>query len=149
MLGWEQKKLTSSEWKQVLERKLIPALQEMRAACGIKLTGEDADLEKRSFPMRELWNVLQKARGEPNERQKKPLTIKEYGEIYRFLCKVRLDTWRALADELPRSHTSAARALLDIHELDMLAAGLDDELNDDNPLHRWFELSRKRKGFEE
>jgi len=148
MLQWAQNKLSSAEWKQVLERKLIPSLEQMRIACGLKLTGQDEPLEKRNFPMSEYWSLLRKTPGEPKGHDQKPLTIKEYGEFYRFLSKVRLDTWRALADELPKSHAFAARAMMDIHELDMLAAGLDDELNDDNPLYRWFELSRKRKGFE-
>ena len=53
-------------------------------------------------------------RGEVHERDRKPLTLKEYGDMYRFLCKVRVDTWRALADELNERYPIAVRALLDL-----------------------------------
>ena len=62
-----------------------------------------------------------------------------------FLCKLRVDTWRALADELSVKDLFAARALLDNHELDLLASGLDHSVNEDNPLCRWLESSRGRR----
>jgi hypothetical protein len=34
------------------------------------------------------------------------------------------------------------RALLDHRELEVLYAAFDDEVNEDNPLHRWFDLTR-------
>ncbi|HKB38343.1 MAG TPA: carbohydrate binding domain-containing protein, partial [Gemmataceae bacterium] len=64
----------------------------------------------------------------------------EYGKAYRMLCKVRLDTWRALAKDLPGNRVLIVRALMDDHELNALFTALDDEVNEDNPLHRWFEL---------
>jgi hypothetical protein len=144
MLQWEQDKLTSAQFSQALQSRLIPALQEMRASHNLKFTGELAEMEKHSFTMPEFWKALRSKRGEAHERDRKPLTLQEFGEMYRFVCKVRVDTWRALADELNDKHPVAVRALLDNHELDMLASALDDEVNEDNPLCRWFE--RRRSG---
>jgi hypothetical protein len=56
--------------------------------------------QKHSFTMPEFWKVLRSKRGEVNERHSKPLTLQEYGDLHRFLCKVRVDTWRALAQAL-------------------------------------------------
>jgi rhomboid protease GluP len=142
LLQWEQGRLTSAQFSQALQSRLIPALQEMRASHDLKFTGEHAEMEKHSFTMPEFWKVLRSKRGEVNERDEKPLTLKEYGDMYRFVCKVRVDTWRALADELNDRYPFAVRALLDNHELDMLASALDHEVNEDNPLYRWFERTR-------
>jgi rhomboid protease GluP len=142
MLQWEQDKLTSAQFSQALQSRLIPALQEMRASHNLKFTGELAEMEQHSFTMPEFWKVLRSKRGEANERDRKPLTPQEYGDMYRFVCKVRVDTWRALADELNDRHPVAVRAVLDNHELDMLASALDHEVNEDNPLYRWSEWRR-------
>jgi rhomboid protease GluP len=142
MLQWEQHKLTSAQFSQALQSRLIPALQEMRAACNLKLTGEVAEMEKQSFPMQEFWKALRSMRGRVTERDRKPLTLEEYGDMYRLLSKVRVDTWRAMADELNDKHPFVVRALLDNHELEVLYAALDDEVNEGNPLYRWFELRR-------
>ncbi|HEY7426097.1 MAG TPA: rhomboid family intramembrane serine protease [Gemmataceae bacterium] len=149
MLQWEQNKLTNAECSQALQSRLIPALQEMRAAHNFKLTGKLAEMEKQSFSMQEFWKVLRSMRGEVKERDRKPLTLEKYGDMYRFLCKVRVDTWRAMADELNSKYPFAARALLDNRELDMLASGLDHRINEDNPLYRWFEFSRGRRQFDD
>jgi hypothetical protein len=149
LLQWEENKLTSAEWSRALQSRLIPALQEMRAVHDLKLTGELAEMEKHSFSMQEFWKVRRSMRGDVKERDKKPFTLKDYGESYRFLCKVRVDTWRALADELNGQHPFAARALLDIHELDLLAADLDERVNEDNPLYRWLESLRGRRQLED
>jgi membrane associated rhomboid family serine protease len=142
LLQWEQDRLTSAQFSQALQSRLIPALQEMRASHNLKFTGELAEMEKHSVTMPEFWKVLRSKRGEVHERDRKPLTLQEYGDRHRFVCKVRVDTWRALADELNDRHPFAVRALLDNHELDMLASSLDHEANEDNPLYRWFELRR-------
>jgi membrane associated rhomboid family serine protease len=142
ILQWEQDKLTSAECSQALQSRLIPALQEMRATHNLTFTGESAEIEKHSFTMPEFWKELRSKRGEVKERERKPLTLQEYGDMYRFVCKVRVDTWCALADELNDRFPFAVRALLDNHELDMLASALDDEVNEDNPLYRWFERTR-------
>jgi rhomboid protease GluP len=148
LLQWEQHKLTNAEFAQALQSRLIPALQEMRTAHGLKLTGELAEMEKHSFSMQDLWKVRRSKRGEVEERDRN-LTLQEYGDMYRFLCKVRIDTWRALADELNVKYPFAARALLDNHELDLLASGLDQSVNEDNPLYRWLELSRGHRQFDD
>jgi membrane associated rhomboid family serine protease len=139
ILQWEQDKLTSAECSQALQSRLIPALQEMRTTHNLKFTDE---MEKHSFTMPEFWKELRSMRGEVHERDRKPLTLKEYGDMYRIVCKVRVDTWRALADELNDRYPFAVRALLDNHELDMLASALDHDVNEDNPLYRWFERTR-------
>jgi rhomboid protease GluP len=139
---WEQRKITSVQWKRVLEKKLIPAWQELRSSCGLTFTGKLAELEKHSFSMQDFWSELRARRGEREVRDEKPLTVEEYGTMYSLLTKVRLDTWRALAHDLPGDHFLIARTLLDEHELGLLYAGLDDEVNEDNPLYRWFELRR-------
>jgi rhomboid protease GluP len=149
MLRWEQHKLTSAECSRALQSRLIPALQEMRAAHNLKLTGELAEMEKHSFSMQEFWKMLRSRRGEVKESDRKPLTLKEYCDMYRFLRKMRLDTWRAIADELNGKHPFPARALLDNHELDMLSSSLDHRMNEDNPLYRWFELVRGRRQFDD
>jgi hypothetical protein len=139
---WEEGKITSAEWKRVLEKTLIPAWQDTRSSCGLKLTGELAELEQHNFSMQDFWSELRSMRGEPKAHDEKPLTVEEYGNRYRLLCKIRLDTWRALASDLPGNHLLMARALLDHHELEVLYAALDGEVNEDNPLYRWFELTR-------
>ena len=139
---WQHGKITSAEWKRLLENTLIPAWQDARSSYGLKLTGELADWEQRTYSMQEYWN---EERSRPRERKahpEKPLTIEEYGKTYGFLWKVRLDTWRALANDLPGNRHLTVRTLLDDRELDLLFAGLDDELNEDNPLYRWIELTR-------
>jgi len=88
-------------------------------------------------------------RGELKDKDKKPLTLQEYGDAQRFFCRVRIDTWRALADELNSNHPFAARALMDNHELDMLSAGLDHAANEDNPMYRWLELWRRRQNLDD
>jgi rhomboid protease GluP len=142
---WEQHKLTDEECSRALQSRLIPSLQEMRAAYNLKLTPDFPEMEKHSFSMQEFWKVRRTRRGDVKERDKKPFTLKDYGEMYRFLCKVRVDTWRALADELNGQHPYAARAVLDVHELDLLAADLDERVNEDNPLYRWLESARGRR----
>jgi rhomboid protease GluP len=148
---WEQGKFTSAEWKDELEKKLIPAWQDARSSCGLKLTGELAELEQHSFTMQDFWSALRSMRGEPKSRDEKPLTVEEYGKMYCLLCKVRLDTWRALANDLPGSRVLTVRALMDERELELLFAALDDEVNEDNPLYRWFESTRRgsRRGGKE
>ena len=146
---WEQGKMTSAKWKDVLEKKLIPAWQDARSSCGLKLTGELAELEQHSFSMRDFWSALASMRGELKSRDKKPLTIEEYGKTYSLLCKVRLDTWRALANDLPGDHLLMVRALMDDRELESLVAALDDEVNEDNPLYRWFEVTRTGRRLDE
>jgi membrane associated rhomboid family serine protease len=140
---WEQGKLTSAEWKRVLDKSLIPAWEDTRSSCGLKLTGKLAELEKHSFTMQDFWNALRSLRSESKTHDDKPLTAKEYGKMYCLLGKVRLDTWRALANDLPGNRLLMVRTPMDLHELEVLFAGLDDEVNEDNPLYRWFELTRK------
>src|SRR5262249_19299421 len=144
-----RKKLTNAELQRELQSILIPALQELRAANGLTLTGELAEMEKRNFSMHDFWEAMRSIRGEPNVKDEKPLTIEEYGEMQRLLYKVRLDTWRALADEMKNNHPFAVRALMDDRELDLLFAALDDDVNEANPLYRWFESSRKGQRFDE
>jgi rhomboid protease GluP len=139
---WERGEITGAEWKLLLEKTLIPALQEARSSCSLKLTGDLADLEKQPLSMQDFWKDLRSTRGEPKSHDEKPLTIEEYGKAYSLLWKVRVDTWRALADDLPGNHALMLRAILDEHELDLLCLALDDEVNEDNPLFRWFELRR-------
>jgi membrane associated rhomboid family serine protease len=139
---WEQGKITSAQWKQVLQETLIPAWQGVRSSCGLELTGDLAELEQRRFTMQDFWSALRSLRGESKPHDDRPLTIAEYGKRYRLLCKVRLDTWRALANDLPGNRALMVRALMDDHELDLLFAALDDEVNEDNPLYRWFESRR-------
>jgi rhomboid protease GluP len=139
---WEQGKITSTEWKDVLEKKLIPAWQDARSSCGLKLTGELAELEQRDFSMQDFWSAARSVRGELKSQDEKPITIEEYGKTYRLLCKIRLDSWRALAKDLPGNHLLILRALLDHHELELLCDALDDDVNEDNPLYGWFELTR-------
>jgi membrane associated rhomboid family serine protease len=139
---WEQGKITSARWKQVLQETLIPAWEDIRSSCGLKLTGDLAELEQRRFTMQDFWSALRSLRGESKPHDDRPLTIAEYGKRYCLLCKVRLDTWRALANDLPGNRALMVRALMDDHELDLLFAALDDEVNEDNPLYRWFESRR-------
>ncbi len=141
LLRWERGKITSAEWKQLLEKTLIPAMQDARSSGGLKFP-DLADLEKHTLSMQDYWKDLRSTRGEPKAHDEKPLTIDEYGKAYSVLWKVRVDTWRALADDLPGNHALMLRALLDEHELQLLCAALDDEVNEDNPLFRWFELRR-------
>jgi rhomboid protease GluP len=139
---WERGEITGAEWKQLLEKTLVPALQEARSSCGLKFTGDLADLEKQPLSMQDYWKDLRATRGEPKSHDEKPLTIEEYGKAYSLLWKVRVDTWRALADDLPGNHALMLRAILDEHELNLLCLALDDEVNEDNLLFRWFELKR-------
>jgi rhomboid protease GluP len=139
---WKHGKITSAEWKQLLEKTLIPALQEARSSAGFTFSGEDAELEKHNLSMQDYWKELRSTRDEPQAHDEKPLTIEEYGKALRLLWKLRVDTWRAVADDLLGNHALMLRAILDERELDLLCLALDDELNEDNPLHRWFELTR-------
>ncbi len=146
---WEQGKLTGAEWKDVLEKKLIPAWQDARSSCGLKFTGELADLEKHDFSMQDFWSALRSMPGELRAHDEKPLTIEQYGKAYRLLAKVRLDTWRALAKDLPGDHLLTVRAVMDEHELELLCDALDEGVNEDNPLFRWFELTRTGRRLDE
>jgi hypothetical protein len=148
---WEQGKMTSAKWKDVLEKKLIPAWQDARSSCGLKLTGELAEREQRDFSMQDFWGAARSVRGEPKSRDEKPITVEEYGRMYRLLGKIRLDSWRALAKDLPGNHLSMVRALLDDRELELLCEALDDDVNEDDPLYRWFEGRRgvARRGGKE
>jgi rhomboid protease GluP len=140
---WKQGQITSVEWKLLLEKTLVPALQEARSSSpGLKLTGDLAKLEKHPLSMQDYWSDQRAARGKPRAHDDRPLTIEEYGQAYSLLLKVRVDTWRALADDLPGNHVLVLRALLDERELELLCVALDDEVNEDNPLFRWFELRR-------
>ncbi len=139
---WEKGKISSTEWKLVLENTLIPAWQEVRSSCGLKLTGKLAELEQQRFTMQEFWSAARAAQGKGTEGEDKPLTMEEYTKSFSLHSKLRLDTWRALAKDLPGSHLLMIRALLDDHELQLLCAALDDEVNEDNPLYNWFEMRR-------
>jgi membrane associated rhomboid family serine protease len=139
---WEEGRITGAEWKRELEQSLLPACQDARSSSGLKLTGELAELEQHSFTMQDFWKELRSLRVPSGPHDDGPLTIEEYGKMYRLLCKVRLDTWRALADDLPGNRVLVVRSLLDDHELRAMFAGLDDQMNEDNPLYRWFEMRR-------
>src|SRR5262249_11078754 len=110
---WEQGKISGTEWKLVLENTLIPAWQEVRSSCGLKLTGKLAELEQQRFTMQEFWSAARAAQGTGLESEDKPLTIEEYSKSFSLHFKLRLDTWRALAQDLPGSHLVMTRALLD------------------------------------
>jgi rhomboid protease GluP len=142
---WEQGKISSTEWKLVLENTIIPAWEEVRSSCGLKLTGEFAELEQQRFTMQEFWSAARAAQGKGTESEPKPLTIEEFSKSFSLHSKIRLDTWRALANGLPGSHLLMVRALMDDHELQLLCAALDDELNEDNPLYTWFEMRRRSR----
>jgi rhomboid protease GluP len=142
---WEEGKMTSAEWKRVLEKDLIPAWQDVRSSCGLTFTGELAEMEKHNLSIQDFWSDLRSMRGERKAHDEKPLTVEEYGKAYCLLCKIRLDTWRALASDLPGDHVFMLRTLMDTHELEMLFAALDAEVNEDNPLYRWFEVTRGRR----
>jgi rhomboid protease GluP len=139
---WEQGKISSTEWKLVLENTLIPAWQEVRSSCGLKLTGKLAELEQQNFTMQEFWSATRSAQGKGTGSAAKPLTIEEYSKSYSLHSKLRLNTWRALARDLPGNHLLTIRALMDDRELELLSAALDDEVNEDNPLFNWFEMRR-------
>jgi hypothetical protein len=140
---WEEGTITDAEWKQQLDQRLIPAWQDARTSLGLKLTGDLAELEGRNFSMQEFWNALRAVGEERKTHDDGPLTVEEYGKMYRLLGKVRLDTWRALANDLPSNRIMMVRALLDAHELEVLYAAFDARVNEDNPLHRWFDLRRR------
>jgi rhomboid protease GluP len=149
VLQWKQKKMTSTEWKRLLESKLIPELQEMRAAHHLTLTGQLAGLERHDFSMQEFWNELRTLRGKLEPHDDRPLTAEEGLNLRRIICKVRLDTWRSLAKDLPGNHAFIRRSLLDDEEIDLLSAALDDDANQTNPLFRCFELSRSRSRLDD
>jgi membrane associated rhomboid family serine protease len=149
MRQWKNGKITSAQWKRVLEKHLIPALQDMRSSCGLTLTGELAEMEKHNVSMQEFWSHLRETRREAHAYDTNSLSIEEYGTSYSMHCKMRLDTWRDLADELAGDHLLALRAILDDHELEFLDAGMDHEVNEDNPLYRWFELNRHERRLSE
>jgi rhomboid protease GluP len=142
---WEQGKISSTEWKLVLENKIIPAWRVVRSSCGLQLTGKLAELEQKRFTMQEFWDAARAAQDKGTESEEKPLTIEEYSESFSLHSKLRLDTWRALANDLPGSHLLMVRALMDDHELKLLCAALDDEVNEDNPLYNWFEIRRRSR----
>ena len=139
---WERGEITAAQWKRVLEQLLLPAWQDARSSCGLKLTDQLAELEQRSFTMQDFWKEMRSLRGPAPVRDDKPLTVEDYGKMYCLLCKVRLDTWRALADDLPGKRMLVVRSLLDDRELRALFAALDDAVNEDNPLSRWFDTKR-------
>jgi membrane associated rhomboid family serine protease len=140
---WEDGEITDGEWKQILDQRLIPAWQDTRTAAGLKLTGELAELEGRPFSMQDFWTALRAISGERKTHDEEPLTVEEYGKMYRLLGKVRLDTWRALASELPGNRILLVRALMDVHELEQLYAAFDARVNEGNPLYGCFELKRR------
>jgi membrane associated rhomboid family serine protease len=139
---WQQGKITGAQWKQVLEKNLIPGWQDTRSSYGLMLTAKLAEAEKHNLSLQEFWKDLRSMGSEPSAQDYTPLTIVEYGKMYCLLCKVPLDTWRTLARDLPGNRALLVRSLIDEHELDVLFAALDDEVNEDNPLYRWFELRR-------
>jgi rhomboid protease GluP len=145
MRQWKEGKITSAEWKRLLEKYLIPAFQDMRSSCGLTLTGEFAEMESHNVSMQEFWKDARATRGEAHAHDENPLSVEEYGKMYKLLCKIRLDTWRGLADELSRDHLLALRAILDDRELELLSTALDDEVNEDNSLYRFFEVTRRHK----
>jgi hypothetical protein len=145
MRQWREGKITSAELKRLLEKYLIPAFQDMRTSCGLTLKGELADMESHNVSMQEFWKHARATRGEAHAHDEKPLTVEEYGKWYSMCCKMRLDTWRDLADELSRDHLLALRAILDDRELELLSAALDDEVNEDNALYRFFEVTRRHE----
>jgi hypothetical protein len=59
--------------------------------------------------------------------------------------KLRLDNWRAFADEQGNMDPVAEDILMDHLVLELLRRGLDEMANEDNPLRRWLESSRARK----
>jgi hypothetical protein len=142
---WEHGKLTGAAWKERLETELIPAWQAMRSSCGLQFTGKLAELEQQRFTMDDLWSELGSMSGEPNGDDEKPLTVEEYGKMISLFSKIRLGTWRELANELPGNHMMMVRVLLDHHELQALSLAFEEEGNGDNPLHRWFGPSRGSK----
>jgi rhomboid protease GluP len=123
-------KITSVEWKEVLETSIIPAFRDMRAACDLQLTGDLAELEGRNFSMQDFWGLLRSRHSVPKSESKKPLTVEEYGQAYRILCKLRLDSWQALANELPEGDLLGLRALTDARQLALLGAALDEAANE-------------------
>ena len=68
-------------------------------------------------------------------------TAAEFDDGLRFCLKFRLDSWKALADELKNDNPFLAPILLDILLNEVTRAGLDEIADEDNVLHDWVDFS--------
>jgi rhomboid protease GluP len=143
---WEDGGMSDAALRGLLQGQLIPEWERARTDLGLRLPPELADMERQRLSMRDLF-----PKGRPSDpgRGRGPKaggapTEKEYDETYRLYLKIRADNWRALADGLQGDPSQMAEPLVDMLFLAILRKGLDDRVNEDNPLQQWLELSRRK-----
>jgi membrane associated rhomboid family serine protease len=141
---WEDGDMSDADLRRLLQEQLIPEWDRARRDLGLLLPREIADLERQRLSVRDLFAKRRaqgpgrgpKARNEPPE--------KEYDKVYRLCLKLQADNWRALADGLQGGRDQAIEPLTDMVFLTFLRQGIDDLVNEDNPLRRWLEFSPRK-----
>jgi hypothetical protein len=104
-----------------------------------------APFEQRRFSMHDFSALLRSARGQHEPHAKEPLSVEQYGKVYRLYFKLRLDNWRAFAEELGNKDPMPEEVLMDHLGLEVLRRGLDAATDDDNPLRRWLDPGRTKR----
>jgi rhomboid protease GluP len=141
---WENGGLSDADLRRLLQDQLIPEWDRARRDLGLLLPPEAADLERQRLSVRDLLAQLRSqghGRG-PKAQQGAP--EKEYDEAYRLCLKLQADNWRALADALQGGPDQAAEPLLDMVFLTLFRQGVDELVNEDNPLRRWLEFAPRK-----
>jgi len=142
---WVAGNISDLRLREGLRSQIIPDWEKARVAYHLQLPAELAELERRPLSLRELMKLIRSVKPSPDNQPKGPLSNKEYDDAYRLYFKLRLDNWRALADELEGQQSLVGEALLDYVGIEMMREGLDDEANVDNPLRKWFEFGSSKK----
>jgi hypothetical protein len=141
---WEDGDMSDADLRRLLQDQLIPEWDRARSDLGLQLPREYAGLEQQRLSVRDL---LARHRSHDSGREpkaKREPVEKEYDELYRFYLKLRADNWRALADGLRGDPFHTAEPLVDMLFLEIFRKGLDDLVNEDNPLRDWLEFSRRK-----
>jgi hypothetical protein len=144
---WEDEGMSDADLRRLLQDQLIPEWDRARSDLGLGLQGEAAVLEGQRFSVRDL---LAKSRSYDPGREpqaERESMEKDYDQLYRLYLKLRADNWRTLADALQGGPSQRAEPLMDMLFLEILRTGLDDLVNEDNPLRQWLDFSH-RKGHD-
>jgi membrane associated rhomboid family serine protease len=144
---WSRDELSNAEFRRLLHDELIPGLERLRTERKLSLAELDAGAEKERLSLQALLEAGRSAQPRRGEKpQQSRSTKQEFDELFRFCLKLRLDSWKSLADELNNDDPAPGLQLLDLLLVEVVRARLEDVADEDNVLHRWVDFSRRKTG---
>jgi membrane associated rhomboid family serine protease len=143
MKRWENGDAKDVDLQRLLQGQLIPEWERARAQFHLQLPYEYAAMEGRRLSIRDLFAQARSSGHRREPARRSAPSYQEFDAMYRFYLKLRVDSWRTLADELKSEDSCGGEALLDLVWIEILRDELNEMANEGNPLRQWLEFSRK------